>query len=154
MLKILPQENRSDCLIWTGAVNDRGYGRIKVKGEIILAHRFAYCIANGLTLKEIEGMVIRHKCDNPTCINPTHLETGTQMDNIRDRNKRGRTASGELNGSAKLTVEQVEEILSTYIPFDKKFGGVALGKRYGVSQSTISKIVLGKRWKSKKRKSP
>ncbi|MDK9585807.1 HNH endonuclease [Lelliottia wanjuensis] len=153
MLKIIPQATRSDCLIWTGALNTKGYGRLKVKGEIILAHRFAFCVAHGLTLKEIKDLVIRHKCDNPSCINPTHLETGTPMDNIRDRVKRGRSAVGETNGSAKLTVEQVEEILAVYIPRHKEFGGVALGKKYGVSQTTISKIILKKLWKVKKRKS-
>ncbi|WP_288444821.1 HNH endonuclease [uncultured Pantoea sp.] len=152
MLEILSNPKRSDCIIWTGARNDKGYGRLKVKGEIILAHRFAYCIAVGLTLKEIEGLVIRHRCDNPSCINPTHLETGTPLDNVRDRVARGRSASGECNGKAKLSVEQVEEILATYIPRSKEFGGAALGRKFGVCQTTISKIVLGKKWKLKKKK--
>lgn len=152
MLEIITQADRSDCLVWTGIVNNKGYGKIKVKGEVVSAHRFAYCVANGLTLKEIEGLVIRHKCDNPGCINPTHLETGTPMDNVMDRVARGRSASGECNGHAKLTVEQVDEILASYIPRDKKFGGTALGKKYGVCQTTISKIVLGKKWKLKKKK--
>ncbi|AGQ28779.1 hypothetical protein M495_14520 [Serratia liquefaciens ATCC 27592] len=152
MLEILPNAERSDCVVWTGSKNTAGYGKIIVKGEMILAHRFAYCVAVGLTLKEIDGLVIRHRCDNPSCINPTHLETGTPMDNVMDRVARGRSASGECNGKAKLSVEQIEEILAIYIPRHKEFGGTALGKKFGVCQTTISKIVLGKRWKLKKKK--
>ena len=132
MLDILPNAERSDCLVWTGSRNDKGYGRLKVKGEIILAHRFAYCVATGLTLKEIDGLVIRHKCDNPSCINPTHLETGIPLDNEMDRVQRSRSASGERNGHAKLTAEQVEEIVSTYIPRHPVYGGTALAKKFGV----------------------
>lgn len=109
-------------------------------------------MATGLTLKEIEGLVIRHRCDNPSCINPTHLETGTPMDNVMDRVARGRSASGECNGHAKLTVEQVEEITSIYIARHPEFGGAALARRFGVNQTTISKIIIGKRWKLKKKK--
>lgn len=152
MLDILPNADRSDCLVWTGSKNDKGYGRMVVKGQFILAHRFAYCVAVGLTLKEIEDLVIRHRCDNPSCINPTHLETGTPMDNVMDRVARGRSASGECNGHAKLTVEQVEEITSIYIPRHPEFGGAALARRFGVNQTTISKIIIGKRWKLKKKK--
>ncbi|HCU0295103.1 TPA: HNH endonuclease [Citrobacter sedlakii] len=152
MLKIATCPGRSDCLEWTGSRTTSGYGKIIVKGESILAHRFAYCVANGLTLKEIDGLVIRHRCDNPSCINPTHLETGTPMDNVMDRVARGRSASGECNGKAKLTKEQVEEIIATYVPRHHKYGGTALAKVYGVNQATISKIVLGKRWKLKKKK--
>jgi hypothetical protein len=152
MLDILPNADRSDCLVWTGSKNDKGYGRIVVKGQFILAHRFAYCVAVGLTLKEIEDLVIRHRCDNPSCINPTHLETGTPMDNVMDRVARGRSASGECNGHAKLTVEQVEEITSIYIARHPEFGGAALARRFGVNQTTISKIIIGKRWKLKKKK--
>lgn len=153
MLDILPNADRSDCLVWTGSKNNKGYGRMVVKGQFILAHRFAYCVAVGLTLKEIEDLVIRHRCDNPSCINPTHLETGTPLDNVMDRVARGRSASGECNGKAKLSVEQVEEILTTYIPRNKEFGGAALGRKFGVCQTTISKIVLGKKWKLKNKKS-
>ncbi len=152
MLEILPNAERSDCLIWTGSKNTQGYGKLIVKGKMILAHRFAYCVAVGLTLKEIEDLVIRHRCDNPSCINPTHLETGTPMDNVMDRVARGRSASGECNGHSKLTAEQVEEIIATYIPRHPEFGGTALGKKFGVRQTTISKIILGKRWKLKKKK--
>ncbi|MCL8077200.1 HNH endonuclease [Enterobacter hormaechei] len=146
MIELKPFKNKTDCLIWTGSKNEQGYGRIKVKGKLIHIHRFAYCVANGLTLDEIDGLVIRHKCDNPSCINPSHLETGTPMENVQDRVKRGRSASGEKNGVAKLTARQVEEIISTYVPNSKEFGGKALGIKYGVHQTTISKIIRNDIW--------
>ena len=53
-------------------------------------HRAVYCDYHGLSLDYIEGMVVRHICDNPRCINPLHLMLGTQQDNIDDMMERGR----------------------------------------------------------------
>ncbi|WP_428832632.1 HNH endonuclease signature motif containing protein, partial [Pseudomonas aeruginosa] len=50
-------------------------------------HRLAYADAHGPIP---DGMLIRHKCDNPACFNVNHLELGTQRDNMQDASKRGR----------------------------------------------------------------
>lgn len=91
--------------------NSDGYSMIKSYGKEIGIHRYMYRKYFG----EIpEGLVIRHKCDNPNCINPNHLEIGTIQDNVDDRVKRGRQShlgsKGEKNGRAKLTQLQVDEI--------------------------------------------
>ena len=51
------------------------------------AHRVSYEMANGPIP---DGLIIRHKCDNPNCVNPKHLESGTQKDNMLDASFRGR----------------------------------------------------------------
>ncbi len=93
--------------------------------------------------------MIRHRCDNPSCINHEHLEVGSQLDNVRDMLERGRAnkAKGETNGRAKLTAEQVAEIRNSYVPRKYGHGSHALAKKYGVSKPTIRAILNGEAWK-------
>lgn len=95
----LDERTRRDgeCLVWTGA-NDGtfGYGRVWVKGRgsgrgcTINAHHWVWEQINGPVPT---GMVVRHRCDNPPCVSIEHLELGTQADNARDRDERGRNAN-------------------------------------------------------------
>ena len=72
------------CWVWTGYCDPAGYGRTP-DGEY--THRYSWVAVHG----EIENkQVVRHKCDNPPCVNPDHLEIGTQRDNVLDRERRGR----------------------------------------------------------------
>lgn len=87
-------EKRSpqECWPWTGARNGNGYGRMKIDGQLYLAHRLAYEFAKR-PLKDngdYHGAVVRHTCDNPTCCNPAHLVRGDQRKNVADMVKRGR----------------------------------------------------------------
>lgn len=75
------------CWIYNGFRNVWGYGRIKSNGENTLTHRLSYIHHNGEIPK---GMLVCHKCDNPSCINPMHLFLGSNTDNIRDSIKKGR----------------------------------------------------------------
>lgn len=94
------------------------------------------------------GMFICHSCDNPYCVNPDHLWQGTTQDNTKDKIRKGRqkngASPGELNGGAKLTRKQVEEIRARYIP--RVVSMAKLAKEYGVAKSQISFIIKGKSW--------
>lgn len=141
-----------ECIEWTGWKHAKGYGGVDVKtegGQWVkqYAHRVAYCESRGLSVEDIKGKVVRHKCDNPSCVNPDHLELGTQRDNIHDMLSRGRFVNGERQWQAKLTVSQVKEIREVYAPRCPVNGGVALAKRYGVPPQTISKVVNRKSWR-------
>lgn len=70
----------------------KGYGVFGVGQSTKLAHRAAYEVHHGVTLSS--GQVVRHSCDNPPCCNPAHLILGTQLDNIRDMDERGRARRG------------------------------------------------------------
>lgn len=105
-------EMRGECWIWTGQLFKDGYGAIGV-GRIgpKRAHRVSYSVFVG----EIpHGMLVCHKCDTPSCINPAHLSLGTPKDNTQDMIRKGRrpSSSGERHPSVKLTDRQVEEIRS------------------------------------------
>jgi hypothetical protein len=111
---------------------------LTVNKKTQLAHRIAYEQAYG----EIpEGLVVRHKCDNPNCINPRHLELGTHEDNVRDRVERNRSAKGSNNGRAKLTEDDVRYIRST----DETT--YSLAQKFGVDRKAIRNIRQFKTWK-------
>jgi HNH endonuclease len=84
-------------MLWDGPVNNRGYGRFEIyrdgKRIRILAHRLAYKLATG---KDPAGKEVRHGCDNPPCVTPECLKTGTQADNMRDAAERGRANTSGL----------------------------------------------------------
>lgn len=133
------------CWIWKARTSDGRYGSFTVGSEtVFMAHRFSWMLARG---KIPDGQLVRHKCDNGMCVNPDHLELGTQFDNMADMKARGRErkASGESNGFHKLTTSQVLEIKRTY--HRRRVTQDALGLKYGVHRRTIGMIVMGRRWK-------
>lgn len=132
------------CWEWTGSVDVSGYGYLSVNAVEIKAHRFSWSLVNG----EIpDGLVILHKCDNPPCVNPDHLQLGTLLDNNLDMKNKGRHQHGERHSHAKLTENDVLEILAVYIPRHPINGASALGRKYGVSREAIREIIKGKNWK-------
>lgn len=75
------EKSANGCWIWTGSKNSKGYGRVRIDKKEYMAHRISYNIYLG----EIPyGLFICHKCDNPSCVNPEHLFTGTARDNTQD----------------------------------------------------------------------
>jgi len=77
----------TDCWPWTATKTGNGYGNFKAPWGHAPAHRIAYWLGTG---EYPEKLLVRHKCDNPICCNPDHLELGTRADNYRDWWERGR----------------------------------------------------------------
>jgi len=73
------------CWLWTASKNWGGYGQVSWKGKLELAHRLLYTTKAALP----RGVLVRHVCDTPACVNPSHLITGTQLTNMADRKARG-----------------------------------------------------------------
>ncbi len=77
------------CWVWTGSRLRLGYGRIYsgVSNVVVQAHRASYEIHHGPIP---DGMFVMHTCDNPPCVNPTHLRLGTPLENHGDMRAKGR----------------------------------------------------------------
>ena len=158
-------ETENDCWEWKAARMPRGYGVITVDKQRWLAHRLAYTWERGPIP---DGLFVLHQCDNPSCVNPAHLEIGTQTDNMQQAAMRNRlhqpsfeerSASaarmrrqkaehpewvmrGETHATAKLSDLQVAEIRRRRALGEKQR---RLAEEFGVSESLISQLVLGQR---------
>lgn len=75
------------CWLWKGSRDKGGYGRILHGKRIDSAHRVAWTVTNGPVP---DGLWVLHRCDNPACVNPSHLFLGTRTDNVRDMFVKGR----------------------------------------------------------------
>lgn len=129
----------SGCWIWMSC-STRGYGVTAVNKRPIRAHRWAWKLFVG----EIpDGLFVCHRCDVPTCCNPAHLFLGTALDNNRDSWSKGRRKPLAIHRQAKLSEQQVREIRAA----PREESNVALGKKYGVHDSSISCIRSGKFWR-------
>jgi hypothetical protein len=139
------RRSNPDCWIWIGSRNSGGYGRWarRMAGRIhtFAAHRFAFELAYGPIPT---GLHVCHRCDTPSCVNPSHLFVGTADDNRRDMVSKGRErhAAGEVHGRAKITARDVDEI--------RRLRGIetqrSLAARFGVSQAEIWMVQAGRRW--------
>ena len=100
-----------DCLEWTGNVQPRGYGMVRVGSRtdgsrrMMLAHRRAFELANGPIP---EGMQVMHLCNNKLCCNPDHLRLGTNSENTQ------MAADDGLLPWKRLSAEDVAEIRWLY----------------------------------------
>ncbi len=125
----------SGCWLWIGTLDRHGYGRFSVSAaRNAFAHRVAWTLLVGVIPKDKE---VCHNCDNPPCVNPSHLFVGTHKENIYDAVHKGRLVFAKhLN---KLTDSQKTEVRLAY-----QRGMVKeLAARYSVSTQTIHRIVFG-----------
>ena len=126
-----------NCWIWIANKNKKGYGRIWEGGRNFFSHRMSWWLAFG----DIEGdLRVLHKCDNPSCVRPSHLYLGTHADNGADKARKGRAARGEKNGNRKLRNEDV------YIIRKSKDSAKQLAHAFGMHVTQIYNIRKRKQW--------
>lgn len=78
------------CWPWKAYRDRHGYGKINIRGDVHYASRIAFLLAN-----DDWPAAVCHRCDNPPCCNPAHLFGGTQVDNYRDMERKGRSGAGK-----------------------------------------------------------
>lgn len=150
------------CWEWQGyRAKETGYGMLQCRSrrqQPMLTHRVAWELENGPIPR---GKHVLHACDNPSCVRPFHLFLGTQCDNNRDRDRKGRTASGDSNGSrtkpwrnpfvrnrgsglegekhpqAKLSDRQVKRLRTA---FDAGFNRNIIAEEYGISVTHVYRL--------------
>jgi hypothetical protein len=139
---MIQQAGPDDCWPWLGSRNRKGYGRFDyttANGATKLAHRIALEFH---THRRIPAdVMVLHSCDNPACCNPAHLRLGTAADNAADRDNKGRQASGEAHGRAKLTEEQVRQI------FADSRSAKLVAADFGIHRNKVYEIRSGIAWK-------
>lgn len=129
------------CWIWTGRITD-GYGYVWWEGKHARAHRVAWLLEHG---EPPDDRFVLHRCDEPSCVRPSHLYLGTHEENMRDMRERDRPCFGERHPSAKLTDAQVIEIRTRHARGDVSCA--MLAEDFPVSATMIKRIVRGDAWR-------
>ena len=147
----------SGCLERRNSVSSNGYPIVCLYNNGEKRHRTAasivveqFVIKRPLRFGRAE--CVRHRCDNPLCVEPEHLTTGTSKENTEDMLRRNRghfsfqensSFPGEMNGNAKLTEDYVREIRDARAAGEKL---EPLAKRFGVTKTLISAVCRRKAW--------
>jgi hypothetical protein len=131
------------CWIWTGNKPDGRYGHFSVDGKTTKAHRWIY---EQFYCQLADAEIVRHKCDNPPCVNPAHLQCGSFSDNTRDAIERGRwpDRQGEKHPLARLSESDVLTIRRRAACGETQN---TLAIEYGLSRQHIGKIVRRENWR-------
>ena len=138
--------SQDSCVIWPFKKDKDGYGWFSSNGQK-RAHRVSYCVHKGIIS---DGLHVLHKCDNPSCVNPSHLFLGTHKQNMEDMIEKGRSHhlnmdyidnTGSNHPKSLITESQVLEIRSI-----KGISQKEIGRIYGISRQAVSDIVRRVNW--------
>ena len=127
------QKVESGCHEWQAGLHRDGYGKFVEAGKTIQAHRVAYSLFIGPIPT---GAWVLHTCDNRKCVNPHHLFIGDRIANIEDMDRKQRRGT-----KSKLTYADVEKIKNL---LNERYSQAHIAEEFGVDQTTISRIKLGK----------
>lgn len=142
--KYVDVKGPDECWPWKSTLNRDGYGVCQHEGKSRNASRAAFITNFGEIASDL---VVRHKCDNAACCNPSHLIAGTQAENLRDCRERGRQVylfgADHLRPCAKLTAEIV---LAARYYYKHGMKQAQIGRLFGVDNSSMSRALRGITW--------
>lgn len=150
LIMTIDPDPATGCRDSTGVffTNKNGYPLTTIKGDkrlqtvtrIVLAHKL------GRPLRRATQAC--HTCDNPPCVEPTHLWEGTAADNARDRDTKGRGARGVTNGRSRLDPASVRAIRARYISGNNQHESniASLAAEYGVKPQAIRDVIHRRTW--------
>ena len=133
-------ESSGGCWEWTAGLNSMGYGTIYHDKKKRYAHRLSYELHNGIKISD--KILVLHKCDNPKCINPSHLFLGNARDNSDDMWAKGRGARGE----SKSNIFTEADIIDMRNMSAQGIRQRDIIKKYNSHQATMSAILRRVSW--------
>lgn len=138
---VLPYQG-DECLIWPFGRTVGGYGQMNRGKAKLLVHREVCVAIHG---PPPPGQHARHTCGRGRdgCVSPRHIVWGTRSQNMADRSEHGTHQFGERNAQARLSAKDIRQIKALRGEFSQR----ELARRFVVTQSAISMIQAGKRWK-------
>ena len=129
-INMMNGDNES-CWPWKGKTNEKdGRPYFTVQGK--RRPSYVYVIELTTGKKQTTGTVVRHKCDNPICCNPTHLEWGSHQENMNDMKERDR------HGVPKTVVRAIHNLA------DNGKTQQDIAEIYGLSREAVSAILTGR----------
>ena len=116
MRRLSKSRSATECWLWPDdELNNSGYGQLDARRyksrKRFLAHKLSYELFVGPVPR---GFQVMHSCDVKRCVNPNHLELGTQLDNESQKVLRGRSNRGENRWCATLTNTEAQQMLDEY----------------------------------------
>lgn len=147
--KNVPHQPLNECWEWSGG-KIGSYGQFSAgrrAGGSSRAHRWLYEYLYG----PVEShLVIMHTCDNPSCVNPDHLQLGTTQDNVDDMYDKGRYKNGMLGNTSASKTPQTPKLHSTLpLPMIQRIletpSPIEFGIIEGIHLSTIRGILKSSR---------
>lgn len=142
LLNALIQLDSAECALWPYTRTVGGYGECYVDGYHWLVHRYVCTMVHGAPPSL--NHEVAHSCHAPACANPNHLRWATPLENQADRVARGTSGRGEAHTNAKLTRDDVREILR--LMAKPSPSPTQIGKKFGVSETLVRRIAKGKAW--------
>lgn len=156
VLNRIERVTESGCWIFTGALNDAGYGVLGKGGRgqgNDRAHRITYAHFVGPIPK---GIFVCHICDVRSCCNPSHMFIGTAADNNNDMINKGRGSipprnvhdRGEYRYNAKLTEELVKKYRDMHASGTSVYRIQKIAESSGVhiSYAPLMRAITGQSW--------
>lgn len=133
--------SKNDCWI-TDLALSHGYPVLRVDRKNIMASRLMYELHYGVKIPK--DICACHKCDNPLCINPSHLFLGTKKENSEDMAKKNRSTKGTKQTKSKLTDEKVLQV--KHLLAETNLTLLEIANLFNVGQSTIADIKKNRTW--------
>jgi hypothetical protein len=115
---------------------------IRVDGVLDRSYRAAWRLSRRRRIPP--GAFVTHRCDRPSCFEPTHLRLGTPATNAREASQRGRLRFGERHWRHVLTDDAVRDMRRDYVPGRVRI--VDLAREHGVARTTAGSAIRGATW--------